>query len=233
MSEAFAEADFRGEDDDILEMIEAAREALDDLEKGVLDRNPDSRTFGLRGDLTAVELLRRARRGTRDGYPTRSIGSGGGPSSDVFDDEETGQRVVLPPRSDPVADLVIARNDPDRAKADPIRRRAADLKRLVRGAVGNLTVAVGTLSKAEPPKAVAEPACRVHAALGLWAAVHRGDRCRWCDDFFRAEGVDPPEDLLRARDEGKRITNRMVKEALKPRAPRQRGKRRRKAGARQ
>ncbi len=41
-----------------------------------------------------------------------------------------------------------------------------------------------------------------------------GDLCRWCYDFQRAYNVLPPAGLLEARQQGTRITARMVDEAL-------------------
>lgn len=194
-----------GEDDLLLDLIYEARAALDDLEKGVLDRNPDSPTYDTRGSLTAVELVRRARHGTRDGYPRQSMGGGSGGLA-----------------GNPVAELVTS--DP---MSDPIRRAAVDMKRLLKGAVGDLRVAVGTLAKAEPPSPKSTPSCRVHAGVGIYEPAWRGDRCRWCNDFFAVEGVDPPDDLLLAKDRGERITTKMVKEALAAlRAPKRRKGRR-------
>lgn len=41
----------------------------------------------------------------------------------------------------------------------------------------------------------------------------RGDLCRWCDDFKRAEGTLPPAELLEARHRGMKITQTMVRQA--------------------
>lgn len=63
-----------------------------------------------------------------------------------------------------------------------------------------------------------EPGCIVHAQHGHHEPVHKNLRCRWCYDFWNAEGADPPADLLAARAQGKRITTQMVRAALsKPR----------------
>lgn len=59
-----------------------------------------------------------------------------------------------------------------------------------------------------------EPGCIVHAAHGTFEPVHKNLRCRWCYDFWNAESVDPPGDLLAARAQGKRITTQMVRAAL-------------------
>jgi len=40
------------------------------------------------------------------------------------------------------------------------------------------------------------------------------DVCRWCGTFKRAEGVDPPLELVRARHRGDKITTAMVRRSL-------------------
>ena len=40
------------------------------------------------------------------------------------------------------------------------------------------------------------------------------DRCRWCADFSRAHGQEPPLVILRRRHEGRRITQSEVEQAL-------------------
>lgn len=68
-----------------------------------------------------------------------------------------------------------------------------------------------------PPEAdsAGEPGCKSCARLAKnWAVVHRSERCRWCYDFWLVEKQDPPVDLLIARRDGKRITDRMVRDAL-------------------
>ena len=53
---------------------------------------------------------------------------------------------------------------------------------------------------------------RLHKTTHTFAA----DQCRWCYEFKRAEGVLPPLELLDAHHQGKRITEAMVRQALRP-----------------
>lgn len=79
-----------------------------------------------------------------------------------------------------------------------------------------------------PIKTTADEWCRVHLkAIRVCEPRHRGDLCRWCNDFRIAYRIDPPETILRARHEGQRITQPMVTAALKAAKPR--GRKRRKA----
>lgn len=43
---------------------------------------------------------------------------------------------------------------------------------------------------------------------------HRGDLCRWCYDFNRAEHQRPPVKIVRYHHEGRRITQQMVDDAI-------------------
>lgn len=144
---------------------------------------------------------------TRDGYPTRSFGGGSAPSTLL---DENGD--AMPPLSDPVGELVVSGG-----LIDPIRYHRESVIRGVAGALGDLRMALSALAHAFDPDETSpgEPACRSHMAIGVWElAVHNG-RCRWCYDFWLAEGVDPPAGLLEARRDGKRITRPMVDLALK------------------
>ena len=69
---------------------------------------------------------------------------------------------------------------------------------------------------------VKEPGCRLHARLGAWEPVERDGRCWWCYDWWLAhDRTDPPEPILRARMEGRRITTKLVEEVMarRPRRP--------------
>lgn len=68
------------------------------------------------------------------------------------------------------------------------------------------------------PPSTGEPDawCRNHLAIGVCEPRHRGDLCRWCDDFRREHANQlPPASLLGARHRGQRITERMVKLAMR------------------
>lgn len=69
----------------------------------------------------------------------------------------------------------------------------------------------------EHPTPVAEPAdwCAHHLALiGTHEPRYRGDLCRRCYDFGRAEGFAPTGPILQAWHRGERLTDRFVREQL-------------------
>ncbi|HVX20902.1 MAG TPA: hypothetical protein VHB02_06125 [Acidimicrobiales bacterium] len=159
------------------------------------------------------DLLSAAR---RDGYRTRSMG--GGTAATIYDDDGH----AMPPLADPVGELVVD----DRKVRDPMVDHVTTLMRSLTHALGDVRIARASFIRAweehgEP--GTGEPACRVHARIGIFEEVHRSDRCRWCYDFYGNHGVDPPRDLVRARADGKKITQRMIDEALRP--PARAGKR--------
>jgi len=84
--------------------------------------------------------------------------------------------------------------------------------------------------KHQPSTAGDDQWCRTHLALGICEPRFRGDECRWCYRFRQANGVAPPEPLLRARHDGQRITQPMVAAALRAaKAKASKGKKRKKA----
>lgn len=190
-------------------LLTGARSALDDLELGVLDR--DRRT---RGHLTAYDLAAQARKRTRDGFPTasnfRRIGGGGGATE-----------------ADPTyARAAESVDEPDR---DPLRHADHRVREALALASKLLDVAVLELVKAQPPllNEGGEPGCVVHARivddLGTekrrrWVPrADKGDgrlhdRCGWCHRWWIAEGEDPPEALVRAHDDGRKLTTKLVAE---------------------
>lgn len=182
------------------QMIDDARLLLDDFELGVrLD--PDKKLTE-RG-LTGSGLLARARRGTKDGYPTSSLG-GGGSSGTV---------------TDRVGNLATA--DPT---ADPVRKAGLSFVRHLTRALDELGAARGELyrvSAVVPPAPPDDMWCSVHLRHGMFEPVGRGGRdgrCQWCYEFRLSESQDPTRRLLELRAEGVRITSRLVAEHLqKPR----------------
>lgn len=71
--------------------------------------------------------------------------------------------------------------------------------------------------RAAPPS-VDDPTawCANHLRIGVCEPRHRGDLCRWCDDFRREHRNQlPPASLLGARHRGLRITERMVEAAMR------------------
>lgn len=152
------------------------------------------------------ELMRRAQIAVRDGYPTSSLGGGGGPSS-ILDDDGT----PMPPLNDPVGELAIARVR--RGEGDPVRQAVTDMVSLAQLALVALRRADGARSRALPPlEAPEEPkvaGCVVHLRYGLFAPQRARERCRWCNDWTKAHellgiaGVDPPESAVRAVEDAR------------------------------
>lgn len=194
-------------------MIDEARSLLDDLDLGVIK---DKSTPNPHRGLTAARLIEWARAAKRDGYPPQSMREGSGRRATDDDGE------LLPAVSDPVGELVIA-------PMDPVRRSALDVRRGLAGALGDLRMAVTVLGNADRPAPVTgEPECRSCIRIGVYSVVHRGKSgndtalCKWCYEWNAIHGEDPPEPILRAHADGKRITTRLVKEVM---GERRRGKR--------
>lgn len=202
------------------QMIDAARLALDDFELGVR-LEPDKKTTE-RG-LTASGLLARARRGTKDGYPTSSMG-GGGSSGDVSD------RVGSLATADWMPHQPCGGKGCDGCSdgfihvpggGDPVRRAGVQLVRHLKRAVDELEAARGELFKVSavvPPPPADDLWCTVHLRHGMFEPVGKGGRngqCQWCYEFRLAEQQSPPARLLELRAEGKRITAALVAEHLK------------------
>lgn len=187
---------------ELQELIDEARQALDWMERG----RPESKTYP-KPLIAASELLARARREARDGYPTSTMSGPGGPAT-VLDDEG----VPMAPLNDPVGEHVV--NDQGN---DPVRHHALELARILRGTVNSLRVAVDHLGKATPhsrPADDAAPDCCVsHQRFGMWEPVDKDGRCRWCYEWRRVHQADPPEPILRHRAEGRRITSKVIAEA--------------------
>lgn len=52
--------------------------------------------------------------------------------------------------------------------------------------------------------------CTSCATIRTWSPIWRTRRCRFCYDYLRAEGHDPPAALIRMHHEGRRITAGIV-----------------------
>jgi hypothetical protein len=185
------------------DMLDEMRKALDDLESGT--RLPGEHegkctpnVYQMIGLLSAIR---------RDGRPGSSrFGKTG--HANVKD--ENG--VPIPPRSDPTGEAAV---DPGTDR-DPVYGH-------IQAIVDGITTAVGSLRKARtemilgsqyaelrPP----EPGCSSCERIGSWVPAEDNGRCRWCYDFWLAEGCDPTIWLLQERAAGKRITQPMVNQAL-------------------
>jgi hypothetical protein len=206
--------------DQLGRMLDELRSILDDFDKGATVVTYDDsgnvqaseQTPNLRG---LIQFLSSA---YRDGYRTSTRPVEGSPAT-VLD--ERGD--PMPPRSDPVGELVVSES----RVIDPMRHNAASVWRGLSGALGDLRMARGAMMKAfegvdtDP----GEPGCTNHAHIGRWEPVSRAGRCAWCYSFWTAQRIDAPEELLRARAAGKRITQSLVDEALRG-SRRSKGKRR-------
>lgn len=69
-----------------------------------------------------------------------------------------------------------------------------------------------------PPSTMNDPAsdlwCAHHLRVGICEVRHRNDLCRFCDDFLKLWKAKPPISIVKDRNDGKRITEKMVKAAL-------------------
>lgn len=176
-------------------LLAAIRSAADDLEHGVLDR--DKKT---RGSLTVLDLAKTKPRPTRDGYPSQSsianigVGGSGGQTEDGHDD--------------PVGRIA---EDSDNPLADPLWRSAQTALVGVLSAAASLRSAVNALVLMQPPIVVEPGWCLSHRRLDINEPVEEGrDLCWWCYDWKLNYGGNPPEGILRARSEGRRVTTKLV-----------------------
>lgn len=182
-------------DEHVLELIRAARVALDDLEHGI--RDPKS---SKRGGLTAPALVAGLER-TDDGYAGSVRRDSGGRA--------------VGSHADSVCELVRVRVDAELKGTvlDPVWRGAQTVLRGLNGAVADLHMAVGALAKAQPPPTgPGEPGCIVMARFAQWEPVYRSGRCRWVYDWWLFHGADPPDEVVKARIEGRRLTTKLLKD---------------------
>ena len=187
---------------------------LNDLQHGAVvwafDESGRPSSKATTPNLTRLMLLVSA--AYRDGFRSSTRATDGSPSS-VTDDEGN----PVPPRSDPTGELVIQRR-----VSDPMWEQAASVWQALTHALGDLRVARGSMIKAfegrdEEPD---EPGCVNCQRVASWVPVHRSERCRWCYDFWLAEGFDAPDDLLKVRASGRPVTQRMVTQARPAKAQR-------------
>lgn len=196
----------------VVGMIDEMVEALNGLKYGALITVYDEVTGAAKQAKertpSVVYLLSLLSAARRDGYRTNSMPSGGAGS--VLDD----QGMPMPPLSDPTGELATA----DDRIIDPIRHNGDAVFRGLTGALGDLRMALGSLIKIAQQTQTfpGEPGCVNCAQIGRFEEVTRGVRCRWCHDFWLAQKVDAPLELLQARADGKKITQQMIDQALQP-----------------
>lgn len=197
--------------DELADLLAELTETLRQVEAGCVVMEEDGERIHHRTP-PLYEVFRLVAASRSDGFRRRSGVGEGGPSS-VLDDEG----FPMPPRSDPTGELAVA----DLRSTDPIRKHAQAALRALVDARSLLRVAKSEtiLAFEETDAQVGEPGCRPHAQAGRFELAEHGERCRWCYDFWRAEGVDPTKELIVARSMGKRITSKMVSDALAGRRP--------------
>lgn len=178
----------------------------------------------VRADLQAVyDMDRQLRMLERpDGYRT-SVRPEGSPSS--TDDEGE----VLPPHSDPTGSAVVlrvyGRSSPTRKEIETMNGAVTEMLTLARQADGARARALEPGKEHTPPDG-----CRNHLEHGMgWEPVTAKERCRWCYEFWSAEGVDAPKPLLEKRARGQRISELDVESAIPHRQSKRARKRARKA----
>lgn len=197
--------------DDLNRKFTELRQILHDLECGFrVTSHSTSGGSGTRSAPPMIDLLRTLGAARTDGYRTSTRPMAGTPST-VYDEEGH----AMPPRSDPTGETAISES----RVTDPMRVQLDSAWRGVTGALGDLRMSRNAIIRASEgvEEDAGEPGCECHAEIGVFMEVHVGTRCRWCWNFWRVEGTNPPPDLLRMKDRGVRITQRMVAEALRPR----------------
>lgn len=136
--------------------------------------------------------------------------------------------VPMPDLSDPVGEAVVSMLAGDR-RPSTVREDVKLLNATFAEIRGLARMADGARDRAMLPddKTLDPECCEVHKRHEFGVEpLHRSGRCRWCYDFWLAEGVDPPLPLLKARAEGRRITQQMVMDSLRHQPKAKRRKRR-------
>lgn len=197
-------------------ILDSLRESLSQLGRGGTvveydDRGIESRRFT--PPLSQVFLLMAA--GRRDGF--RGNTRPGGQAGSVVDDEG----VPMPPLSDPTGELATA----NIKVIDPIRRHAQRALRSLVEAEGLLRRAtfemVAAFEESDTTAPGGNPVCACHAAAGHYQEAVRPkelpERCEWCYRFRLANNdTDPTPELIRLKERGVRLTERIVSEAMQP-----------------
>lgn len=177
--------------------------------------------------------LRRRKAEDRDGYPNRSMG--GERAGAVTHDFTLGRDVragtdtpghdiaTIPPRSDPVGELVVSSFEVGR---DDVSIALEAVVRETQTARRGLESAYAKAQRAKPKpdntvKLPTDTWCVHHERHGMAEPLGTKPRrglCGWCEGFERTYRQLPPKKLLDARARGERITDRLIMEALDRRA---------------
>ena len=163
----------------------------------------------------------------RDGYPTRSPGNGGSPSSDVDEDG-----TPLPPRSDSVANLVVSRDE----ASDPIGTALAILVHDIWTANKTLQHGIATAANCRPPVTIPdrdEIWCESCIRANVHEPREEGRKlCSWCRHEQTDHGKLPSRRLIQAHARGTRLTDKVRSEiAMRDAEDRRRNKAAKKTAA--
>jgi hypothetical protein len=203
----------RPDEGHLQELLNDVRESLDALDRGPLtDPETDTRK---RSPFTALELLRRSRMGSRDGFSTSSVPEALGPAGG---------------HSDRIGDLAASNLDLQRKtghEADRVRGAVRQVITEIQTARRALSRAADVVVRETPPSArPAEPGCRSCARLThvdgplagkpIWSPCYRGkdgestNYCRWCYDWLLVHKAEPPEELVELHLRGVKMTSKVV-----------------------
>jgi hypothetical protein len=163
---------------------------LSDIRLGILDRSqPPGKQK--RWSLSIFDLMARSKGSAFDGFPPARGDGAGGRSGELA-------------YSDPVGTMVVG-DQVDRVAEHWDTVWSGILE--ARDALRRMVNVLAAVTPEDPPTPAG--GCRVCGAEAVYAL----ERCRWCYDWQRAQGVDPPPLVVQARREGRRITTKLVAEA--------------------
>jgi len=187
--------------------------------------------FDMADELPAddLELRQRLITDVADGYPTQSLGGGGGATNELDDDG-----TPIPQHSDPVGNLVANQDE----KADPLIEAGRRAWSHVRNAMRELEAARSIFASTHPPVDASDlehdrGLCWSCRRAGIKnTAIHRDSaltdrdtgeprganepRCRNCYDWALAHaGVNPPRLVVETWGDGRKLTTKIVDAAMR------------------
>lgn len=196
-------------DHQFAEIFAELRQVIDDLEHGaVVEIEDESGRKTKKRTPSLEQFLLLAAAALRDGFPTATMQ--GSSRSSVLDEDGH----AIPPISDPVGELASAES----RIVDPIRATAQSVLRGLTDGLGDLRLSRGALIRGSRYAKVGpgDPGCTSHARIGRWVEVYKDGRCNWCYKHRLVWLNDPPVDIVRMKDDGRIITDAMIREALAP-----------------
>lgn len=176
--------------------------------------------FDMADDLPAddLELRQRLITDVADGYPTESLGGGGGATNELDDDG-----TPIPQHSDPVGNLVANQDE----KADPLIDAGRRAWSHVRNAMRELEAARSAFACTHPPidssdlehdrglcwscRRAAHSNPNVYRESDINGHGANEPRCRNCYDWALAHaGTNPPQLVVETWADGRRLTTKIV-----------------------